>query len=458
MCGIAGIISFDGGPVDDDSLTDACATMRHRGPDDSGTFVDFNEHLSIGLAAVRLAVVDPTPAGHQPFLYDDGRYLLAYNGEVYNFRELRRELAAKGWRFCTDTDTEVVAAACACWGRAALRRFNGMWAFAFFDRRGRRGFLARDRFGIKPLLLARAGNRLFFASEMTALRRFGGWKRSLDHDALLHYLRFGYFAAPQTVYTSAFRLGPGESLAFDATGAAEPVRYDQPSPPAACPDYGQACRLIRDALFHAVARRRIADVPLGAFLSGGLDSAIIATHLAECTPGPITTFSIGYAAHTRYDETPYARLMAKHLGSDHHELRISYREVLDTLEPMLDHLGEPFFDSSLLPTAIVSSLARKHVTVCLSGDGGDELFGGYWRYLGHDSLEGYLRLPAWVRRRPSWIFSRCFWGPHPCFYVFRSSCRRRTTSASSSHTWSSPSRPRGLGRCCLTPPSSSTGG
>jgi asparagine synthase (glutamine-hydrolysing) len=165
------------------------------------------------------------------------------------------------------------------------------------------------------------------------------------------------------------------------------------------PDYTAACGSVRDALFHAVARRRVADVPLGAFLSGGIDSAIIATHLAECTPGPIETFAIGFREHDRYDETRYARIMAEHLASRHHELRLTFDDVIDALPGVLDHLGEPFFDSSIIPTAIVSQLARQHVTVSLSGDGGDELFGGYWRYLAHEAAASYCRLPRWMRSR-----------------------------------------------------------
>ena len=398
MCGIAGIVDFAGSPIDEQALRAANATMRHRGPDDCGIFTDLNESLSVGLASVRLAVIDPTPAGHQPFTYADGRYVLSYNGELYNHRELRRELRQAGRVFTTHTDTEVVAAACAQWGTDALSRFNGMFALVFYDRTGHRGFLARDRFGIKPLFVARAGSRLFFASEMTTLRTFEGWRGDVDPHALRHYLHLGYFAAPSTIYAAARRLEPGTFLPFDASGMGDPSSYvptrvDQPFA-----GYGEARRAVREALFQAVARRRVADVPLGAFLSGGLDSAIIATHLAQCTPGPIETFSIGFAHQNAYDETPYARLMARHLGSEHHELRLDYRELRDALVPMLDHQGEPFFDSSILPTAIVSQLAGQHVTVCLSGDAGDELFGGYWRYVGHDSLENYMHLPRWLRR------------------------------------------------------------
>jgi len=441
MCGIAGTLDFQARPIAESHLRRACDLLHHRGPDDSGVQIDAGPAITVGFAAVRLAVVDPSPAGHQPMAVGDGRYLLVYNGELYNFRELRGELIRAGWCFRTETDTEVVATACAHWGPAALPRFNGMFALAFFDRTTRRGFLARDVFGIKPLLIAREPGRVHFASEMTALRCLGAWDRALNGDALLHYLHLGYFAAPQTIYTHAQRVPPGAYQLFDPDGLGDPVTYSpstagtqpvsaqdrhptQPNPPpyqggagggwngtdhALSHDardkrncrgvisYSDACAAIRDALFHAVARRRIADVPLGAFLSGGIDSAIIATHLAECTPGPIQTFAIGFTEHARYDETRYARVMADHLASRHHELRISFDDVIAELPAVLDHLGEPFFDSSILPTAILSRLARNHVTVCLSGDGGDELFGGYWRYLGHAAGEAWTRVPRPLR-------------------------------------------------------------
>ncbi len=401
MCGISGIIDFGGGSIDASVLERACATMQHRGPDDSGTWIGGDGGASIGLAAVRLAVVDPTPQGHQPFIYND-RYVLVYNGEVYNHRELRDELRAAGRSFKTQTDTEVVATACAGWGVGALNRFNGMWGLFFFDRETGGGFLARDRFGIKPVVYASDGSRTYFASEAQTLRALGDWDRRVDVDSLLHYVRFGFTAPDASIYQHARRLAPGTYLEFDRQGFRAPQRYYEPVKAArreGVPDYGTACESVRRGIFRSVARRRHADVPLGAFLSGGIDSSVIATHLAECTPGKIATFSVGYEGQRAYDETGYARQMAKHLGSDHHELMVSANDVLNVVPELLDHLGEPFFDSSLIPTAMVSQLARKHVTVCLSGDGADELFGGYWRYLGHDSLHVYDQIPAWLRRR-----------------------------------------------------------
>ncbi len=401
MCGISGIIDFGGGSIDASVLERACATMRHRGPDDSGTWLGDDRSVTIGLAAVRLAVVDPTPQGHQPFVFND-RWVLVYNGEVYNHRELRDELRAAGHTLRTQTDTEVVAAACATWGVDALKRLNGMWGLCFFDRETGNGFLARDRFGIKPVVYATDGSRTYFASETQTLRGLGDWDRRIDVDSLLHYVRFGFTAPDASIYRHAHRLAPGAYLAFDRQGVRAPQRYYEPvrgSLNSRSEDYGSACENVHRRIFRAVAKRRHADVPLGAFLSGGIDSSVIATHLAECTPGKIATFSVGYEGQRAYDETAYARKMAEHINSDHHELSVTAKDVLETIPEMLDHLGEPFFDSSLIPTSMVSRLARKHVTVCLSGDGADELFGGYWRYLGHDSLHVYDQIPAWIRKR-----------------------------------------------------------
>jgi len=401
MCGIAGIIDFKGGPIDRAVLERACVTMRHRGPDDCGTWATSAEPISLGMAAVRLAVVDPSPGGHQPFVYQD-RWVLAYNGEVYNHRQIRDELEREGMRFETQCDTEVVAAACATWGLSALTRFNGMWGLCFYDRQERCGFLARDRFGIKPLCYATDASSFYFASEFLTLRGLGDWDRSPDTASLLHYVRFGFTPPDASIHQHARKLGPGSCIEFDAQGPHAPQRYYEPvnaSNGSVPPDWTEARKMIRGKIFQSVARRRVADVPVGAFLSGGVDSSIIAAHLAECTPGKIQTFSVGYADQKSYDETKYARAMAEHVGSEHHELMIQADDVLAVIPDVLDHLGEPFFDSSIIPVAMVSKLAREHVTVCLSGDGADELFGGYWRYMGHASLDAYERIPRFLRRR-----------------------------------------------------------
>lgn len=400
MCGIAGVVDFAGRPVAEAALHGACAALRHRGPDDAGVWVH-PAGGAVGLAATRLAVLDPTLAAHQPFLSRDGRFVLVYNGELYNYRALRRELEGAGDTFRTEGDTEVVLSACARWGVEALGRFNGMWGLGFFDTVARTGFLARDRFGIKPLFFARCADRLSFASELGGLAALGIADDTIDPEALVQHLLFGFIAHPATIYRGARRLPPGHLLRFDSQGAQEPQRwFDATAVPAeeGTGEDGATRTRLRRAIADAVAVRRVADVPLGAFLSGGLDSSIVALHLAEAVGRPIQTFSVGYHAERSYDETPFARMVARQLGTDHHEVMLGEREVLEAIPRILDHLAEPVGDSSIVPTALLSEVARRRVTVALSGDGGDELFGGYWRYLGHDALRAYERIPGWLRR------------------------------------------------------------
>ncbi len=417
MCGIAGIIDFRGRPIDATLLEAFCRRLNHRGPDDRGVWQHQAPGFSAGLAHTRLAVIDPTPEAHQPMTDRGGRRAVSYNGELYNYRELARELPAP---MRTTSDTEVVLEACTAWGPDALTRFDAMWALAYVDVDARKGHLSRDPFGIKPLYYAHVEDRLVFASELTALRAFPGLPGELDRDALATYLTFGYVPHPQTIYQGVYKLPPGHRLDFDAEGPKPPVRFHRiaacglrlaacgessPADPQSAirnpqfpPSYHDARRELRSKIERAVLSQRVADVPLGAFLSGGLDSSIVTACLARAGGERVKTFSIGYADHPRYDETDYAQLVARHLGTEHHAFRLTFRDVIETVEPMLGRMGEPFADSSLLPTALVSRHTREHVTVALSGDGGDELFGGYWRYLGHHYLEQYRRFPAFVRR------------------------------------------------------------
>lgn len=396
MCGICGIIRFDGRPVDREALSSACVRLRHRGPDAQDVWVDL-AMPSVGLGATRLAVLDPTHVADQP-MHREGRFHLVYNGEIYNFREIREELREAGDAFVTDGDTEVVLAACARWGVDAFHHFNGMWALCFYDSRTRTGFLSRDRFGVKPLVYSADGRALRFASEFRGLTAFGEWDHGIDDDAVAELLTFGFIAHPRTIYAAARKLPPGHYLSFNAQGASEPERfYRLPASPTGTMDYSEARQRLRRALADATAIRKVSDVPIGAFLSGGVDSSIITHHLIEAVGRPVNTFSIGFADAPGYDESSFARLAAERLGSQHHELQLSKRDVLDAIPDVLDHLSEPFGDSSILPTALLSGFAREHVTVALSGDAGDELFGGYWRYLGHESLRTFERAPAIVR-------------------------------------------------------------
>jgi len=399
MCGISGIVRFDGGPVGAGAVERACATLRHRGPDHTGVWVEPGQGVAFG--ATRLKVLDPSAKADQPLHHDTGRFHLIYNGEIYNFRKLRDELIAAGERFVTDGDTEVVLAACVRWGVEGFQRFNGMWALAFYDSQERTGFLSRDRFGVKPLFYVADDKALRFASELRALTTIDDWDRSVNPRAVVSHLQFGYIAHPDTIYQAARRLPPGHYLPFEPNDAQSPIRYYEPhpNPQSLDPtDYGEACVRLRRRLADAVVRRRVSDVPIGAFLSGGLDSSIIVSHLAEAIGRPVCTFSVGYAGQKSYDETAYARIPANRFGTDHHELVLTERDVLDAIPGILDHLSEPVGDSSIIPTALLSQFARRFVTVALSGDGGDELFGGYWRYLGHESLATYQRIPSLLRR------------------------------------------------------------
>ncbi len=404
MCGIAGIVHFDATPVDAERLRAAAHSLRHRGPDHLGVWIECDAPHAAGLAAVRLAVQDPRPQADQPLTDLEGKVALAYNGELYNGDELRPQLQDAGWVFRSTGDTEIALAACATWGAAALARLDGMWALAFFDARRGEGFIARDPFGIKPLLYSAQPQSLRFASELSGLEELGFGDRRLDPSSVMHHLLLGYIAAPSTIYEGANRLPPGHVLAFSRDGAAAPrpffnlaghvqeARAELSSTP-----YGTALTQLRARIARSVVRQRVSDVPLGCFLSGGVDSSIVATHLAEASSRPIETFSIGHAEHAAYDESNYARLVAERIGAAHHEWRLTQREVIDAIPAVLDHLSEPFGDSSIIPTTLVSRLARRHVTVALSGDGADELFGGYWRYTAHAALRSYQRIPAFLR-------------------------------------------------------------
>lgn len=375
--------------------------MRHRGPDHTGCWVSPDRSAALG--AVRLAVIDPSPICHQPFQRDHGRFTIVFNAAVYNFYEIRAELVSRGDTFVTDGDTEVVLAACIRWGPEALKRFNGMWALAFYDAVERRGFLARDRYGVKPLFYAVNQRRLCFASELGPLESLDDVGSDINTDAAAMLIQLGYIPAPHTILRGVHRLLPAHYLSFDARGASAPQPYYRiASEPYQHnldgAGYAEVRTELRRLIANAVVRRRVADVPLGAFLSGGVDSSVVVKHLAEASGSPIKTFSIGYADDAGYDETAYARLVADQFATDHHEIKLTRANILDTFPRVLDHLSEPLADSSIVPTSLVSRFARQHVTVALAGDGGDEVFGGYGRYLGHQSMMAYRRLPSLMRR------------------------------------------------------------
>lgn len=401
MCGIAGVIDYQGRAIAEDRLLAARDALMHRGPDDQGIQRYTSDNFTVALVHTRLAVIDTSNAGHQPFADPAGRYPLVYNGEIYNFEDIRKELSDR-YSFRTHCDTEALHAAMIHWGDKALARLNGIWAFAFFDLSQRRGWLARDPFGVKPLYYAvESSGRLAFASELRALLPLLSDTSSLriDSTALHQYLALGFIPHPRTIYEGIRKLPPGCLLEITPQGPREPAVYYRFNPVTDEPcDYEEAGKQLRRRIAAAVRAQRFADVPLGAFLSGGLDSSVVVAELAEAGGPRVRTFAIGYADHPHYDETRYARLVANRFGTEHHEFKLTFNDVLNAMPALHNHLAEPFADASLIPTSLVSFHTRRHVTVALSGDGGDELFAGYWRYLGHYYLQRYRGIPAVFRR------------------------------------------------------------
>ncbi|HEY1142544.1 MAG TPA: asparagine synthase (glutamine-hydrolyzing) [Sphingomicrobium sp.] len=389
MCGIAGF--FDQRALGEEAEGIAArmgTAIAHRGPDDSGTWVD--AETGIGLAHRRLAIIDPSPAGHQPMISATGRYVLSFNGEIYNFQELRREIERIGgaiaWR--SHCDTEVLLAAIDRWGIAdALPRLNGMFAFALWDRSRRVLTLARDRFGEKPLYYGSTGDAFLFGSELKALQAHPAFRGSLDRASVAGMLRSDYVPAPRTIWEGIAKLPPGHFVEISSGGRriARPVAYwsledvarrGLERPFRAGPELAaELDTLLKDA----VGRQMLADVPLGAFLSGGIDSSLIVALMQAQSPRAVRTFTIGFE-DPRLDEAPFARAVAGHLGCDHTELYVSGQDALDVIPGLPRIWDEPLGDQAAIPTFLVSALTRRHVKVALSGDGGDELFGGYSRY------------------------------------------------------------------------------
>jgi asparagine synthase (glutamine-hydrolysing) len=409
MCGITGFINQQANQGEQ-ALTavaaDMAVTLRHRGPDTSGCWVD--EVCGVALGFRRLAVLDLTPSGDQPMLSVDGRYVLVFNGEIYNFRELREELAAAGHHFRGTSDTEVLLAGLVSWGlEKTLTRINGMYAFAVWDREMRQLILVRDRIGIKPLYYGWNSDTFLFGSELKALRAHPAFHSVVDRGALGLFLRHDYIPAPHSIYQGIFKLMPGTyvRISLDAPQALpEPVPYwsnraavehgvREPFPG----DEEEALEALDRLLRNSVKERMIADVPLGAFLSGGIDSSLIVALMQAQSRRPVKTFTIGFW-EPDFDEAPHARSVAAHLGTEHTELYVTPADALGVIPQLPAYYDEPFGDSSQIPTYLVSKLARQHVTVSLSGDGGDELFAGYNRYFWHARVRrSQKRIPAALR-------------------------------------------------------------
>ena len=408
MCGIVGFAREHSARSSDHAASVVGAmtgTLAHRGPDDHGVWA--SENGTVALGHRRLAIVDLSPLGHNPMPWDGGRLWVTYNGEIYNYRELRATLEAAGHQFRSQTDTEVVLAAYDEWGTACVERFAGMFAFGLWDQARERLWLARDRFGKKPLYYSLRDGALVFASELKALVADPSCPRGIDQTAVGLYLRYGYIPAPLSIYTAIRKLPQGHEAIFER-GTLQIRRYWDPAAyvgASAGLSDADAERTLEQLLGTAVEQRRIADVPLGAFLSGGIDSSLVVALMQEQSATPVQTFTIRFE-NKAFNEADHAAAVAKHLGTEHHEEVCTAERMLDVVGLVPRMYDEPFADSSAIPTYLVSSVARQRVTVALSGDGGDELFAGYPRYA-HFSDSGWvLELPRPVRLAAAAVAAR----------------------------------------------------
>jgi asparagine synthase (glutamine-hydrolysing) len=390
MCGIVGIVRNDKSDVDQALLARMCAAIRHRGPDDEGFYFS----AAVGLGMRRLAIID-LKSGQQPIHNQDRTAWIVFNGEIYNYRELREQLEKLGHTFYTNSDTEAIIHAYDQYGADCPKHLRGMFAFAIWDERTQELFLARDRVGKKPILYAQVNGQFIFGSEFSALLQHPDVSRDIDAEALHHYLSFMCVPAPLTAYRAIRKLEPGHSLRY-RKGEIKIERYWQP-------DFSKkvdiseaeagerAIEILRDA----VKVRLMSEVPLGAFLSGGIDSSAVVALMSEVSSAPVKTFSIGFEEQD-FSELHHARRVAEHVGADHHEF-IVRPDALEVLPILVEHYGEPYADSSAIPTYYVARETRKHVTVALNGDGGDESFAGYERYAAMRLAERYHRIPAVLR-------------------------------------------------------------
>jgi asparagine synthase (glutamine-hydrolysing) len=395
MCGIFGILHLDGQPAPSALLTALGAVTRHRGPDDSGIHTD--GPCAIGMR--RLSIID-LASGHQPLTNEDESLWLVCNGEIYNYHELRRALEPYGHRFRTASDCETLLHAYEQWGDAFILRLNGMFGFALWDARRRRLLVGRDRLGVKPLYVYEDGQRLVFASEAKAILKLPDFTPKVNNAALQAYLQLGYVAAPHSLFAGIRKL-PVASLLTVENGRVETRQYwRMPETTDYATSEDEWAERTRCAVELAVRRQMVSDVPIGAFLSGGIDSSAVVGFMAQATQQPVKTYSIGFeggAAEALYNELPYARRVAELFGTEHHEIIVK-PDVVGLLPKLLWHLDEPIADSAFMTTYLVSEFARRDVTVILSGVGGDELFGGYRRYLGNHYAAQFKRLPGWVKQ------------------------------------------------------------
>jgi asparagine synthase (glutamine-hydrolysing) len=415
MCGICGVIDFGHGYIQAETLRQMCKTLAHRGPDDEGMllirdnrYVELGRSISlpsdqarfeVGLGHRRLSIIDLSEIAHQPMSNEDGTIWVVFNGEIYNFREIQPELEERGHHFKSKSDTEVILHAYEAWGVECLKRFRGMFAFALWDSRRKRLFMARDRLGEKPLVYAKGNGKFAFASEIKALLQVPWITRKVNVHALHDYLTLQYVPSPDSIFEGIYKLPPAHYLIMDRSGDIKVDRYWKLRMSAVGEkrlDLNQTCGAIREKVEESVRLRLISDVPVGAFLSGGIDSSLIVGVMANVSGKPVQTFSIGFE-EKEFDELVYARMVAKHFSTDHHEFIVK-PDAIDILPKLVWHYNEPFADSSTIPTYYVARLTRDYVKVVLTGDAGDENFAGYKRYLRSKWVACFSRIPEKMRR------------------------------------------------------------
>ena len=413
MCGIIGVW---GKSAPDATIVKKMANqLDHRGPDNSGLWIDASD--GIALAHQRLAILDLSPAGEQPMISSCGRFILTYNGEIYNHMDLRQELEKQNasvlWK--GHSDTETLLNALSHWGvENTLKKINGMFAFAFWDKKKQQLFIARDRMGEKPIYYGQSKNTFFFSSELKALTCHPDWQGEIDRNTLSLYLKYNYVPSPLSIYTNIKKLPPAKFVIIENDGqnVSDPFSYwdltqiAEGGVNAYHYSFEEACDELENLLRNAIKIRMSADVPLGAFLSGGIDSTTVVAMMQAQSSRPIKTFSIGFRYDT-HNEAHYAKTLAKYLGTDHNELYVSQQDALSVIPKLPYIYDEPFSDPSQIPTFLVSQLAKQHVTVSLSGDGGDELFCGYNRYnMGYHVWQKLRAFPPSIRQMVAWLITQ----------------------------------------------------
>ncbi|MCQ9206555.1 MAG: asparagine synthase (glutamine-hydrolyzing) [Omnitrophica bacterium] len=390
MCGIAGRINLNSEPVKSGELESMRQALLHRGPDDRGVYADG----PVGLTHSRLSIIDLSESAREPMSNEDGSVWAVFNGEIYNYLELKKALLGKGHRFKSNSDGEVLLHLYEEEGMGFLDKLNGMFAFSIYDKKRKKLILARDRIGIKPLYYYRDNEKFAFASEIKAILKCENIDKELDFTALSEYLSLGYISFGRTAFKRIKKLKPAEYLELNIPAKNFTIKKYWDFTPGDNKNEDEACEKITRLLSDSISLRLISDVPLGAFLSGGIDSSLIVAFMAKASSRKPKTFTIGFPDEPQFDETFYAKKVSEMYDTEHTEIKLKYEDILDCVPHILDSFDEPFADSSCLPTFIVSRATRKHVKVALSGDGGDELFGGYNKYIGMLMQKNPLFLPS----------------------------------------------------------------